>query len=248
MLEAGIRAGQMLHFKYVLQLLADFHKTFSQSPTVEHLELPPVENGGRLLVIGDLHGQLKDLLYLIDTYGYPVPVSEAGGAGGESGGEEGDKATPATIFFWNGDFVDRGAFGMEILLLLFAWKLVWPTAQFFNRGNHESRGQNEFYNREQHGCWGFLEEVAVKYPGLCGRDIYLLAHACFELLPLAAVLEGPSRVMVVHGGLFRNPGVKVTDIAAVNRKREIPLFKTNPTYGDTIMEDALWSDPMDAKG
>ena len=85
----------------------------------------------------------------MDTFGHPRV--------------EGDPSPQS--FLWNGDWVDRGAFGLEVVLLLFAWKLVWPKSVYLQRGNHEDRGQNEYYNRETHNCWGFMEEVAVKYPG-----------------------------------------------------------------------------------
>ncbi len=42
------------------------------------------------------------------------------------------------LFVFNGDFVDRGAWGVELLAVLAAWKLALPSAVFLLRGNHES--------------------------------------------------------------------------------------------------------------
>jgi serine/threonine-protein phosphatase 5 len=42
------------------------------------------------------------------------------------------------LFVWNGDFVDRGAWGVELLAVLAAWKLALPASVFLLRGNHES--------------------------------------------------------------------------------------------------------------
>jgi len=45
------------------------------------------------------------------------------------------------------------------------------------------------------------------------------------------------KVMVTHGGLFKNDGVKLKDIQAVNRRCEPP--------DDGIMCELMWSDPQD---
>lgn len=39
---------------------------------------------------------------------------------------------------FNGDYVDRGAWGLETLLLLLAWKLAAPEEVTLLRGNHET--------------------------------------------------------------------------------------------------------------
>jgi len=42
------------------------------------------------------------------------------------------------LFVFNGDFVDRGAWGCEIVLLLAALKVAAPKSVVLVRGNHES--------------------------------------------------------------------------------------------------------------
>ena len=54
-----------------------------------------------------------------------------------------------------GDFVDRGAWGMELLALLLALKLTFPNYVYLLRGNHESSTCTRFY--------GFKGEVDAKY-------------------------------------------------------------------------------------
>lgn len=43
---------------------------------------------------------------------------------------------------FNGDFVDRGSQSVEVALLLFSFLLVYPSAIFINRGNHEDYVMN----------------------------------------------------------------------------------------------------------
>ena len=72
--------------------------------------------GASLCVVGDLHGQLEDLLYIFRHHGFP---------------------SPSRPYLFNGDFVDRGPKGIEVATVLFAWQQVYPGAVLLNRGNHE---------------------------------------------------------------------------------------------------------------
>ena len=54
-----------------------------------------------------------------------------------------------------GDFVDRGAWGLEVLVLLACWKLVHPKQVTILRGNHECTTCTHMY--------GFRSEVLAKY-------------------------------------------------------------------------------------
>lgn len=54
-----------------------------------------------------------------------------------------------------GDFVDRGAWGLEVLMVLACWKLVYPEQVVILRGNHECTTCTHMY--------GFRGEVLAKY-------------------------------------------------------------------------------------
>jgi hypothetical protein len=59
----------------------------------------------RVTVVGDLHGQLADLLFVLEDSGLPGPTRK---------------------YIFNGDFVDRGAEGVEVTTLLLALYCAFP--------------------------------------------------------------------------------------------------------------------------
>lgn len=88
-----------------------------------------------IVCAGDLHGNLPALLAM------EARLWPAGAA-----------LLPAGLLFL-GDFVDRGAWGVELLAYLLAAKLQRPRALHLVRGNHETRDIQTmftFYTYESH--------------------------------------------------------------------------------------------------
>lgn len=83
-----------------------------------------------LSVVGDIHGQLPDLMRVFEKTGTP------------------DK----TRFLFLGDYVDRGQQGIECVSLLLCYKIKYPSTFFMLRGNHECSYINRLY--------GFFDECA----------------------------------------------------------------------------------------
>uniref|UniRef100_A0A8B9ZGP8 Serine/threonine-protein phosphatase n=1 Tax=Anas platyrhynchos TaxID=8839 RepID=A0A8B9ZGP8_ANAPL len=154
-----------------------------------------------------------------------------GGAGGR--GKKKKKGGKVFCFFFlnqpqifNGDFVDRGSFSVEVILTLFGFKLLYPDHFHLLRGNHETDNMNQIY--------GFEGEVKAKYTA----QMFALFSEVFEWLPLAQCING--KVLIMHGGLFSEDGVTLDDIRKIERNRQPP--DSGP------MCDLLWSDPQPQNG
>jgi hypothetical protein len=121
-----------------------------------HVKRATIPKEGNLIVVGDLHGQILDLLTILNKFGLP---------------------SEKQIYIFNGDFVDRGAHCTEVLTILYALKLAFPTYMFINRGNHEFENLNIRY--------GFEDEVHGKYD----RHIFRLIQDTFKLLTLFTIIN-----------------------------------------------------------
>mmetsp|Transcript_17413 Transcript_17413/g.51538 ORF Transcript_17413/g.51538 Transcript_17413/m.51538 type:complete len:302 (-) Transcript_17413:59-964(-) len=195
------RDQKLIHKKYVLQILLKVKELLDAECSLVDLAIP---DEGHYTVCGDVHGQFYDLLHIFEINGRP-------------------SATNPYVF--NGDFVDRGSFSLEVVTTLFALKAS-GAAIHLNRGNHETKNMSKIY--------GFEGEVRYKHDA----TVLALFHECFQGLPLACVIE--KKVFVTHGGLSSDDGVTLDDVRAVDRGREPP--------DAGLMCDLLWSDPQAADG
>lgn len=193
---------QCIAKKFAYQIVLDMIEMLKQSSTLVDIDVP---EKGEVTVCGDVHGQFYDLLNIFALNGVPSEENP---------------------YLFNGDFVDRGSFSVEVILTLFAWKLAFPNHMHLARGNHETRNMNKLY--------GFEGEVTKKY----GEELYQLFCEAFCLLPLCHVIN--QQVFVVHGGLFSQDGVTLDAIRKVNRDCEPP--------DEGLMAEMLWSDPQPGRG
>ncbi|XP_075377721.1 serine/threonine-protein phosphatase with EF-hands 1 [Mycteria americana] len=162
----AFRNEQLLHARYVLQLLCETRKVLKEMPNITHLS---TSYSKEITVCGDLHGNLDDLLLIFYKNGLP---------------------SEQNCYVFNGDFVDRGKNSMEILIILFAFLLIYPNDLHLNRGNHEDYIMNLRY--------GFTNEVSRKYKDH-GKQILCLLRDVFSWLPLATIID--SKVLILHGGI-----------------------------------------------
>jgi len=95
---------------------------FRDQPTMLRIDDP-------VIIVGDLHGSLHDLLRIFAENGLPDQRK----------------------YLFLGDYVDRGPFSLEVITLLFAFVCKFPRNVFLIRGNHEFENTN--------GQYGFKDEI-----------------------------------------------------------------------------------------
>jgi len=169
-----------------------------------------IQSDHHFTVCGDTHGQFYDLCNIFEINGFPSETNP---------------------YLFNGDFVDRGSFSIEVILTLFAMKLLYPNHMHLLRGNHESITLNRTY--------GFEGEVMHKYGSRC----FDLFSEVFNWLPLAAHIKATTNnksALVVHGGLSGKTDVTLHDIKSIVRNRQPPE--------SGLMCELLWSDPQSLPG
>ncbi|TMW57471.1 hypothetical protein Poli38472_003396 [Pythium oligandrum] len=224
------RNGILLHRVYVYQILDEAHKALRRwNPTP--MNTISIQPGVSLIVVGDLHGQLEDLLTILDKNGVP---------------------SQKTWYLFNGDFVDRGSHGVEVMMLLLTFKLLYPEFVFLNRGNHEERMINENF--------GFEDEIYAKYSAesanfegadtiSCSQKyscvkLFEMFEDVFTILPIFALIN--ERVFATHGGLSSHENVTIEELKKIDHLREIPTQGTRRE--DELFTHLLWSDPRDIEG
>lgn len=82
-----------------MQILVAIKKYFDGQPSLVDISVP---EGSKFTICGDIHGQYYDLLNIFALNGPPSAENP---------------------YLFNGDFVDRGSFSLEVILLLFSFKV-----------------------------------------------------------------------------------------------------------------------------
>eukprot|EP00628_Pelagophyceae_sp_CCMP2097_P000054 CAMPEP_0184093904 /NCGR_PEP_ID=MMETSP0974-20121125/8991_1 /TAXON_ID=483370 /ORGANISM="non described non described, Strain CCMP2097" /LENGTH=346 /DNA_ID=CAMNT_0026396683 /DNA_START=161 /DNA_END=1198 /DNA_ORIENTATION=+ len=125
-LSGGAKSQALVPRKDVELLLRKMKDIFMSQPMMLELSAP-------IKIVGDIHGQYKDLLRLFEVGGWPQDSN----------------------YLFLGDYVDRGPHGLESVLLLFCYKAKYRNSFFMLRGNHECAAINRIY--------GFCDECKRAY-------------------------------------------------------------------------------------
>lgn len=115
---------RLIHRRFALEIIMATQRVLMPLPSLVDVEVPET---GHITVCGDVHGQYYDLLNIFELNGLP---------------------SESNPYLFNGDFVDRGSFSVEVILTLFAFKVLYPDHFHLTRGNHESKSMNKIYGFE----------------------------------------------------------------------------------------------------
>ena len=194
-------------------------------------------------VLGDLHGNYKDLMFFRKSFwGMGVDMSPS-------------------RFLFLGDYVDRGPHSVEVSKLadtvtphphanlhpvayLFALKLMNPTKIFLLRGNHEFASQNG----ERHYDPCFLQNVEELFPKASAKKIWESFNLAFDWMPVAATID--EKIFCCHGGIPRmvQNDLQGEDLLAMINNLHRPLLEDQvEDTEDFLALDILWSDPATDK-
>lgn len=187
-----------LHRKYAYYLLIKTKELLHNKFAGTAIDEPPSpKDDEQLVIVGDTHGQLNDMLWIFHCLGDPSKTNR---------------------YLINGDVADRGKNAVEIFLLLFAFWIIEPNSITINRGNHENADINE---RPLQRGGGFADEVRDKYDG----QMFDLFQEIFVLFPIASVVG--NEILVMHAGLPRYPKTTIDQLRKVNNKRQVPEMPSN---------------------
>mmetsp|Transcript_92469 Transcript_92469/g.220032 ORF Transcript_92469/g.220032 Transcript_92469/m.220032 type:complete len:563 (+) Transcript_92469:72-1760(+) len=193
--------------------------------------LPPSE---AYVIIGDLHGQLFNLLSFLHKARMTWLPPEEGIEPLQPSMDF--VCSPEKVrYVFLGDYVDRGERSIETALLVLSYKVLCPDGIVLLQGNHEDALMNENY--------GFQDEVRMKFDGDTG--VWTKFNAAFGMLPYLAVKQG--HFIAMHGGLSEEfvhlcshsqTGTPETQHVDFNSCLGLPSKQHA-----VVAEEITWSDP-----
>lgn len=210
--------------KVVMTLLKRSYGHFNLLKNICYLDIP---TEGKLTIVGDIHGQVKDLLHILDESGFPSSTNK---------------------YIFNGDFVDRGNNGVGVLTILFSLIVAQPDNVILLRGNHEDENLCHVYGFEDE-CrkkyndliYGMFIEVFKSIPlfSVVDHTIFIVHGGLFhdQNITLNELMQIDRKLYVAK------PFVPYPD-NTTGQPANVVLREKNCE----LMRDALWSDPQKKNG
>uniref|UniRef100_A0A0R3PSI4 protein-serine/threonine phosphatase n=1 Tax=Angiostrongylus costaricensis TaxID=334426 RepID=A0A0R3PSI4_ANGCS len=160
-----------------------------------------IEVSSPVQICGDIHGQYEDLLALFHLNGFP----------------------PTKKYLFLGDYVDRGPYSLEVIALLFAYKVEYAIRLL--HGNKET-----VKHLSKHGV-----RIQAVYSAQCllfrySATLYECFQYAFYTMPFCARVE--KRILCMHGGISE-------ELMDFKQKIERPC--DIPDIG--VIADLTWADP-----
>ncbi|CAL8095438.1 unnamed protein product [Calicophoron daubneyi] len=167
-----------------------------------------------LCIIGDLYGNFANLVRIFNKLGHPSK----------------------SRYLFLGNYINRQNRSVELIILLFAYKLKYPENIFMLRGNHECQYVSYYY--------GFLQECRSIYRQRVWRAIM----RAFNWLPAAAIIEDV--IFCVHSGLIKDiPYKTVRNKEKLRAYISLQIDRPVAIAANSTLAQLTWSEPVvDTKG
>lgn len=192
-----------------LEIIKKVSKIFRKEKTV--LQISKKSKDSNIVIVGDIHGSLGSLIHIFNKNGSPQK----------------------TQYLFLGDYVDRGENSCEVLILLYAYKCLYPHNIYLLRGNHEFRRLNDKFGFKEE-CTNRVKQIINGKVISRSNEFYTKITRSYKYLPLCAILN--NKIFCVHGGITR---------LLKNRKQLFNMKKVTYNFmiNGTPQTEFLWSDP-----
>ncbi|CAF1537606.1 unnamed protein product, partial [Adineta ricciae] len=225
----AFQRGESLHAHYVLLILHEVRKILKRLPNVN---IVSTHHSTFVTVVGDLHGNLSDLMLIFHKNGLPSNENP---------------------YIFNGDIVDRGPHSMELFLLISVAFIVYPNNVYINRGNHEDHVLNLRY--------GFMKEIIRKYKSQSTKLLHLFENI-YSWMPVASLIDdhifvthgGISDITDLSkiNQVKRNKYVSILSPSFIIPEND-EQYQIDGLSNEQLLEwrqmlDLLWSDPKQTNG
>jgi protein phosphatase len=169
-------------------------------------KLITLEPHGEAAIIGDIHGDLESLVYILN----------------DSDFLEKAKRQEDIMLIFLGDYGDRGLYSVEVYYVILKLKQMFPEKVVLMRGNHE--GPEDLLAYPHDLPFQFQQRF-----GKQGGAVYARVRTLFNQLYNAVLVE--NRFILIHGG-FPTSARSIDDLAYAHERHSRETFLEEMLWND----------------
>lgn len=193
----------------IIEIIDEVSNIYSQYPKWIFLD-KIIDGSSSIMVIGDLHADYLSLKKIIKI----------------------KLESPETVLIFLGDYVDRGSFSNEVLILVILLNLIFPSTIFLLPGNHELY---HYFNYQNPQFWNQMGKISL---------IFEPIKSLMENIPLILSFN---KILFIHGGMFDYDFKKNKDkefVFKMQNNIELKL-KDFLNLDNNKIFDIVWADYVD---
>ncbi len=206
-----IDSGNSTKFIYenidrIIEIIDEVSNIYSQYPKWIFLD-KIIDCSSSIMVIGDLHADYLSLKKIIKI----------------------KLELPETVLIFLGDYVDRGSFSNEVLILVILLNLIFPSTIFLLPGNHELY---HYFNYQNPQFWNQIGKISLIFESI---------KSLIENMPLILFFN---KILFIHGGMFDYHFNKNKDkefVFKMQNNKELKL-KDFINLDNNKIFDIVWAD------